>query len=113
MRLRTGTSDAGAIMTYGPLNITNSEFANNQAWNGGAISARFSSAVPTIRGSDFHDNVATSTSQPRGGAILLQDGASVTITGSHFAANRAGGFPTPMVGAIFSTGTLSVIRECV
>jgi hypothetical protein len=99
--------DAGAIMTYGPLNISNSEFANNEAWNGGAISARFSAAVTTISGSDFHDNIANSTSQPRGGAIVAQDGASVTISGSHFAANRAQSFPS-YGGAIYSSGTLSV-----
>src|SRR5437868_14267832 len=31
----------GAIVSYGPLNITNSEFGNNQAGNGGAVYPRF------------------------------------------------------------------------
>jgi len=100
--------DGGAIMTYGPLNITNSEFANNQGWNGGAISARFSSAVATISGSDFHDNTANSTSLAEGGAILVKDSASITITGSHFRANHVLSFPS-YGGAISSAGPLSII----
>ena len=100
--------DGGAIITYGPLNITNSEFANNEAWDGGAISARSSSAVTTISGSDFHDNRTTSTSLAEGGAILLEDSASATITGSHFATNHVSSYPS-YGGAISSKGTLSII----
>ncbi|PYJ07204.1 MAG: hypothetical protein DMF06_16355 [Verrucomicrobia bacterium] len=79
----------GAISTYGPLNITDSEFGNGQAGDAGAVYAVSPAAVLTIRGSNFHDNVVTHPTTGFGGAILLWDGASATISHSNFTANRA------------------------
>jgi hypothetical protein len=79
----------GAIVSYGPLNITDSEFANGQAGDGGAIYAVSPAAVTTVRGSNFHDNVVTHPTTGYGGAILLWDGASATISDSTFTANLA------------------------
>ena len=79
----------GAIITYGPLNITDSEFANGEAGDAGAVYALFPAAVTKIRGSNFHDNVVTHPTTGYGGAILLWDGASATISDSNFTANRA------------------------
>lgn len=84
----TGGS-GGAIVSYGPLNITNSEFAFNKAANGGAIYPRFAAAVTKISGSNLHDNEATNTMNGWGGAILLWDGAPVTIQTSTVNGNKA------------------------
>jgi hypothetical protein len=79
----------GAIVSYGPLNITNTEFGSNQAGNGGALFPRFAPAVTTITGSNFHDNNTLNTTNGWGGAILVWDGAQVTVTNSQFANNMA------------------------
>ena len=79
----------GAILSYGPLNITNSEFGNNRAGSGGAVYPRFSPAVTTITGCNFHDNFTTNTSSGWGGAMLLWDGAPVTVTNTTFSNNSA------------------------
>ena len=125
----------GAILSYGPLNITDSEFANGQAGDAGAVYALFPAAVTTIRGCNFHDNVVTHPTTGFGGAILLWDGASATISDSNFTANLArarGGavnirpsssltvsatqffanratYVSALGGSIASEGTLSVI----
>jgi hypothetical protein len=80
----------GAILSVGPLNITNSEFGANQAGNGGALYPRFSTGVTAITGCNFHDNATINTTNGLGGAILLWDGAQVTISSGTFSANTAG-----------------------
>ncbi len=79
----------GAIIAFGAVNITNSEFANNKGANGGALYAKWSNAVVTITGSNFHDNETTSTTDGWGGAILVFDGASVTVNSTTFNLNQA------------------------
>jgi predicted outer membrane repeat protein len=79
----------GAIVAYGPLNITNSEFASNKGANGGALYPRFANAVTTITGSNFHDNQTTDTTNGWGGAILVWDGASVTVSSTTLNMNHA------------------------
>ncbi len=79
----------GAILTLGPLNITNSEFAFNQGGNGGALYPRFSAAVTMITGSSFHDNSTSNSTNGWGGAMLLWDGAPVTVQSSQFIRNTA------------------------
>jgi predicted outer membrane repeat protein len=101
-------SSGGAIVSYGPLNITNSEFANNQAGNGGAVYPRFAPAVTTITGCNFHDNSTLNTTNGWGGAMLLWDGAQVTVTNSQFTNNMAnsGSFTSSTIdrgGAIYVT----------
>jgi hypothetical protein len=79
----------GAVLSYGPLNITNSEFSSNSAGSGGAIYPRFSAAVTNINGCTFQDNFTTSSSSGWGAAMLLWDGAPVTVTNTTFSNNRA------------------------
>ena len=87
--LSSAAFSGGAIVTYGPLNITDSEFGSNKAGNGGAIYPRFAPAVTTITGCNFHDNVTTNATDGWGGAMLLWDGAPVTITNSQIVSNTA------------------------
>lgn len=88
----------GAIATYGPLNIDHSEFANNSAGSGGAIYPRFAPAVTTITNSDLHHNSTTNTTTGWGGAVLLWDGAPVSIEDSTVNDNQA-----RMGGAVYVT----------
>ena len=76
-------SVGGAISTTGPLTITNSEFANNQAGSGGAILASSAQAMTSITGCLFHDNKTTgSFPNANGAAVLVESNAPVTITTS-------------------------------
>ncbi len=85
----TLNGSGGALVAYGPLNITNSEFASNKGANGGAVYPRHG-AVVSIAGSSFHDNsVHENGPDQLGGAILIWDGPEVTITSSTFENNRA------------------------
>jgi predicted outer membrane repeat protein len=83
------TWSGGAIVSYGPLTIDNSEFAFNRGGNGGAIYPRFAAAVTNIANSFFHDNQATNTTSGWGGALLAWDSAPVTINNTQFTANQA------------------------
>src|SRR5205085_7768248 len=79
----------GGLVTYGPVTIESSTFASNRAASGAAVYARFGPSIVTIRDSDFHDNQTTDKSNGWGGAVLLWDGATITIEGSHLYDNRA------------------------
>ena len=91
----------GAILSYGPLTISNSAFSSNQAGNGGAIYPRFAAAVTTITDTTFDLNVATNATNGWGGAMLLWDGAPVTLTRAIFHDNTA----RALGGAILVEGT--------
>lgn len=134
------TSDSwsgGAILSYGPLNIGNREFRHNQAGNGGAIYPRFAAAVTVITGTTFDFNFTTNATNGWGGAMLLWDGAPVTLVQDNFHDNsariyggavyvqgpsgltisatqfysNAGQVSPSQGGAIFSQGTLSVTNS--
>src|SRR5438067_4464757 len=79
-----------AILCWGPLNITNCEFAFNTG-GGGAVKPRSSGAITTITGSNFHDNQSTTidTATGFGGAMQLHDAPSVTISNCTFSNNIA------------------------
>src|SRR5579859_1142325 len=79
----------GAIESFGVLNISHSEFAYNRAGNGGALFPRETSSVTTITGSRFHDNATTNTTNGWGGAMLVWNGAQVSIDSSSFLSNTA------------------------
>ncbi len=80
----------GAIVSYGPLTITNSRLEGNRALNGGALYPRFAGAATKIVNSVLRDNHATdTTTNGWGGAILAWDGARVTIEGSEIFSNSA------------------------
>ncbi|PYK66542.1 MAG: hypothetical protein DME45_12445 [Verrucomicrobia bacterium] len=88
---KTSPSWSGsAILCWGPLTITNCEFAFNTG-GGGAVKPRSSGAVTTITGSNFHDNSSTeSAGGGYGGAMQVFDGPAITITNSTFTNNKAG-----------------------
>ncbi len=89
IRDSAATGSGGAILSTGPLTITNSLLENNGADNGGALYLRFAGARTTIITSDLVNNHANSTSAGWGGAILAWDGALVTIEGSDIYSNTA------------------------
>ena len=97
-----------AILCWGPLNITNCEFAFNTG-GGGAVKPRSSGAVTNIKGSNFHDNSSTSksTATGYGGAMQVFDGPSVAITTSAFTNNSA----YREGGAIFMTANSTVLQD--
>jgi hypothetical protein len=79
----------GAIESFGVLNISHSEFAYNRAGNGGALFPREATSFTTISGSSFHDNSTTNTANGWGGAMLVWNGAQVSIDSSSFVSNTA------------------------
>jgi len=87
---QTDASHSGsAILSWGPLTITNSEFANNSG-GGGAVKPRSSGATTRITGCNFHDNTSTnSAGGGYGGAIQVFDGPEATISSSTFTNNSA------------------------
>ncbi len=72
----------GAVESFGTLNISSSEFAYNAAGNGGVLFPRESTSLTTISSSSFHDNQTTNTTNGFGGAILLWNGAQMSIDDS-------------------------------
>ncbi len=85
----SSAGSGGAIVSYGPLTITNSRFENNGAANGGALYLRFEAADALITSSLFINNRTTDTTNGWGGAILLWDGADVTVRATVFDQNQA------------------------
>jgi predicted outer membrane repeat protein len=78
----------GVIASSGVLDITNSQFIDNQAYAGGAIHVAGADSQTTIRDSLFSANAASSNLSG-GGAILIDQAANLTLTGSHLSANTA------------------------
>lgn len=79
----------GAIFASGPTDISDSEFSTNSAGNGGALALFHSAAVVTLTRSSLHDNYTPLSDNGWGGAMLVFDGASVTVNTSTFTANVA------------------------
>lgn len=79
----------GAIVNYGQLSVTNSLLEGNQALNGGALYPRWGGSQTSITNSVLRDNHATDTTNGWGGAILIWDGAGVTVTDSEISGNTA------------------------
>ena len=83
------THSGGAIINRGTLTISNSTFDSNSSGNGGALYSRFSPSSTTIADSLFLHNAALNTTNGWGGAMLIWDGAPVTVTSSQFISNTA------------------------
>jgi hypothetical protein len=83
------TLSGGAILSTGPLTITDSVLEGNTALNGGALYPRFAGARTVIVNSVLRNNQATDTSDGWGGALLAWDGAPVTIEASDISSNSA------------------------
>jgi predicted outer membrane repeat protein len=79
----------GAIVSTGPLTITDSLLENNSALNGGALYPRFAGARTTIINSTLRYNTAADATNGWGGALLVWDGAAVTIEGGEIFSNTA------------------------
>jgi hypothetical protein len=82
-------ASGGAIVSTGPLTITNSLLEGNSALNGGALYPRFGGATTTIINSTLRYNTAADATNGWGGAMLIWDGASVTIEGGEIYSNTA------------------------
>jgi predicted outer membrane repeat protein len=87
----------GMLITNSNLTVANCTFTRNIAGGGGAI--YISSGTPSILDCVFQDNTATNG----GGAIAMEDGSDVSITGSTFTNNRTT-LSGAVGGAIFSNG---------
>ncbi len=96
----------GAIVSYGSLFVVGSEFARNKAGSGGAIYPRFGAAQTTISASNLHHNETTNTSNGWGGAILIWDGAKVTLMSSTVADNKA-----RLGGGVYVFGGSTLVAE--
>lgn len=100
-------SSQGGALSVGPLGLVsmlNSSFSANQAATGGAV---FTSArsLTTDATTVFEDNAAVE----RGGAMLLDAAAGLTVTGSRFSLNRTQA--NGLGGAIFASGNSEVLIQ--
>lgn len=102
----TSVASGGAILSYGTLNVILTRFEDNRAANGAAIYPRFAASSTTISRSFFTDNETTSTTDGWGGAILMWDGATVTVDSTSFEGNTA-----RSGGAIYVFGATSTLNS--
>jgi hypothetical protein len=79
----------GAILNLGTLTISDSTFDSNQAGNGGALFPRFTASSTAIANSLFIHNSTLNTTNGWGGALLVWDGAPVTVNSTTFISNTA------------------------
>ncbi len=102
----TGTGSGKAIYVTGnsEITVTDAEFKNNEADDGGAICA-VSGAVINISASDFISNSANDD----GGALFIDDNSTaevyVNISGSNFINNNAGSGLSNIGGALYAHGS--------
>jgi hypothetical protein len=99
----TGAS-GGAILSYGPVTITNSLIDNNTGASAGGLNLDGETAVATITGSTFRDNSTTNVNFGLGGAITTWNGADVTLSTSTLERNVA-----QYGGAIYNGSITSTI----
>lgn len=81
----------GAIYSNSHLAMNNTVFSSNEAGSGGAISVQSSISQTNIFTTNFDGNFTTNTDMTAGfgGALLLTDGATATVTSSTFSHNEA------------------------
>jgi hypothetical protein len=107
----TEGGSGGAIVSEGPMIVVDSLFENNSAANGGAVYLRFGAGLGTFTNTTFRGNKALSAVNGWGGAILLWDGAQLTVRGCDFDSNvarRGGAIHNQFanVGLVVEQGTL-------
>ena len=87
----TSAFSGGAIFSSSHLAMNNTVFSNNEAGSGGAIYVQSSINQTNIFTTSFDDNFTTSTDMTAGfgGALLLTDGATATLSSSTFSHNQA------------------------
>jgi CSLREA domain-containing protein len=95
----------GGIYSSGSVLAAHSTFtANTAGANGGGIEATGQTALATVVGSVFSQNVAND-----GGAVSLHDGGSLVAESTLFSDNRANGVDLGGGGAVFSyNGTIDL-----
>ncbi|MFN8564803.1 MAG: choice-of-anchor Q domain-containing protein [Anaerolineae bacterium] len=97
---------AGGIMNWGTLTVVNTTFAGNSGWVAGGIYNL--NATATVIASIFTGNL----SAHRGGAIVNENGALLTVTNTTFADNVAssenGGAISNINGALTVSGSTFV-----
>jgi hypothetical protein len=105
-------NEGGAILnSHGTLTVTNSVFEFNNAGLGGGAIANLGNAE--VIDSTFNQNTSlglTVNDQPFGGAIW-NSGGTLTVTGSTFFRNTAGGPYRTFGGAIGNDGTLTIANS--
>ncbi len=94
--------NSGAIYNTGTLEINNTTFANNSAtYYGGAI---YNAGAMVINGSTFNGNTAKGISSSNGGAIYNAETGTLEINGSNFSNNSA----SFQGGAIHTSGDIEI-----
>src|SRR5262249_11999624 len=83
--------NGGAIFSNSHLAMNNTVFSNNQAGSGGAIYVQSAINQTNIFTTTFDHNFTTSTATNAGfgGALLLTDSATATVSSSRFSHNQA------------------------
>jgi predicted outer membrane repeat protein len=105
----TSAWSGGAIFSGGTLNVSNSVFSSNQAGSGGAILV--SANVANVSNTSFDHNKTTNAGPYGfGGAVLLTDSATGTITSSTFTQNQAneGGALDAHSGSVLNISNSSI-----
>jgi predicted outer membrane repeat protein len=105
----TSSWSGGAIFSNGTLNVSNSVFSSNQGGSAGAILE--SAGVANISNTSFdHNQTTNSGPYGFGGAVLLTDSATGTITSSTFTQNQAneGGALDVHSGSILNISNSSI-----
>lgn len=78
--------EGGAIfIQYGPVNIVNSEFDSNWAYNSGALFIAGNGGIAIVEGCTFKENIANNS----GGAIVVFQDSNLTISDSSILDNTA------------------------
>ena len=99
----------GAILNSGTMNISHSQFDGNTAGDAGAILNQGDTSSLHISGSDFTNNVVTSTGSTSddGGAIKINSGTLV-VENTNFKGNKAQGDSSVNTGEGANGGALFV-----
>ena len=89
-------TNGGAIYVAGTFTDTNSTYSGNKAKNGGAIFLGTSTANVELIGTDttkalFSGNIATGDTSSRGGAIFVNSGGTLKVSGYTFEGNTSTG----------------------
>ncbi|MGH3054507.1 MAG: choice-of-anchor Q domain-containing protein, partial [Gaiellaceae bacterium] len=86
----TSAFSGGAIFSSSHLAMNNTVFSNNEGGSGGAIYVQSSINQTNIFTTTFDHNFTTNTDTTGfGGALLVTDGATATVTSSTFSDNQA------------------------
>ena len=112
-------TNGGAIYVAGTFTDTNSTYSGNKAKNGGAIFLGTSTANVELIGTDptkalFSGNIATGDTSSRGGAIFVNSGGTLKVSGYTFESNTSTGTKENMgEGAIHVVNGSATVEDIV